>query len=285
MPAPTIYQVLAQEVSIYEWDLSPTHHGHANSWITPTFITPWSDFNLANIIAAYGDILKNPATEVSGISTNFKISNLADIKDMEAGFFHCLLTPPLEAGLEALAPRLGLDSGSFPISRNRQIGTVRPPSSFSCNGQTMIVGAMRTSIDWSSENPGAVLLFDQLLGYANQSCTRYGYAVTDKEFVATQAYLDDHDNMAIRYSAIPLSNSGTEQLTPALALWCLAMMALSPYHHAPAHHTSTHRMNTWYRDERPDGSVTYMHHLSYAVRTTLPPLEGVDLLDAPRASQ
>lgn len=131
--------------------------------------------------------------------------------------------------------------------------------------------------DWSTEDPNGTQLFSQLLGYANQGGTCYGFAVTDAEFVVTQAYRHGA-GMAIQYHAIPIDASGMDELTPALALLCLAMMALNRHHRAPVAEEETYSFNTWYKDLRDKDQVTYQHYLPGAVRTTEPPREGLQVL-------
>jgi hypothetical protein len=283
-PTPTLHQVLARGLSLRVEPSRPTCYRPGLFWIPPTLASAWEGFTLDNIMAAYGDILERPTVDVSdvGAANPFKIASLNDVRDMMEGLFHSTMPRPLETGRQRLASRLGLGPDPIKMSQTVYVGAGRPTMTLRSNRLPLIAGAVRMGWEWSSETPLAALLFDQLLGYANEGNTRYGFAATDAEFVVTQAYKVDN-GMGIRYHAIPIDASGMDRLTPALALWCLSMMALNPHHRTPGPEEETYSFNTWYVDVRESGEVTYMHHLSRVVRSTIPPSEGLHLLPRPQS--
>ncbi|KAH7368622.1 hypothetical protein B0T11DRAFT_316747 [Plectosphaerella cucumerina] len=285
-PTSTIHQILARGLCIDAAPEMRAHHPRAQFWIPAASASPWEGFTLKAILAAYGDILEGTTMATPNDMTIrvFNVERLANIKDMLAVYIHRLMPQPLEIGRKCLAPRLGLrlDARPIEVTQNPQVGPGRPPMMLRYDGQPLVIAAVRTRSDWSSQNPHGTGLFDQLLGYANEGSTRYGFAATDAEFVVTQTYTVN-DEMAIRYHAIPIDASGIDQVTPALALWCLAMMALNPHHRTPGPEEETYSFNTWYVDVRENGEVTYMHHLSRVVRSTIPPIEGRRLLPRPQS--
>ncbi|KAH6692543.1 hypothetical protein F5X68DRAFT_188202 [Plectosphaerella plurivora] len=274
----TIHQILSQPLLVDSPYRNVSHHTRSVFWITPADTSRWTGFTLENILAAYGDILGRTETNPPRARNDFAIRSLPSVKRMVVNYFHGLLPQPLEAGRQGLASRLGLGMGPIDMRQFGQVGAGRPLTMVTSGDEPLVIGAVRMQSDWSSEDPKGTQLFDQLLGYANQGSTRYGFAVTDAEFVVTQAYRHG-DGMAIQYHTIPIDASGMDELTPALALWCLAMMALNRHHRAPVAEEETCSFNTWYKDIRDKGQVTYIHYLSGAVRATEPPQEGLKVLD------
>ncbi|KAI1173610.1 hypothetical protein F4777DRAFT_556968 [Nemania sp. FL0916] len=228
-------------------------------------ISTWADFRLETLNESYGQVLdlEIPVTELSkaGVSRPDALEVVEITKPDEIlyliGLNDRVLQPTLgfakrylhlcdgvqllhqvSAPKKALIPMVKISNGSnqFSVdhcvaldeiqSPNLVIGFCRPSNKF----QSRAVA--ENSKDLKEER---TLPLRQLANLCRVAGTRYGYIMTEKDFVACCFTKKSTEEKAqwwkVMMMPVPWTRQGASQLTTDLALWWLSMLALSAREH------------------------------------------------------
>lgn len=248
-----------------------------------TEITDWDDLTLSNVIYAYADILdqEHPGQPTySGLVHVNDIATVPDVKQMEADFLHHLLEPSLVQGGEVIASRLSTSNATttgltrLEIRRDCRIGLAQPSTAFFWGAQMLVLGAARRDADWDflpwasdRGHPTA-----QLAGYSTNANTRYAYSITEAGITLCQYYLvpGTHGQLGVRCKVVPLDAHGIDTLTPGLALWAVAMMAMNESHRSIVGVKETARLDQWIALFNVKKQAVYKNVVSGRERKLLP---------------
>ncbi|KAH6693615.1 hypothetical protein F5X68DRAFT_187423 [Plectosphaerella plurivora] len=243
-----------------------------------TEITEWDDLTVTNIHDAYSDILVqehiDQPTLAASIRVN-KIKAVPDVKQMESTFLHRLVGPSLNQGCGIIGSRLVSSTATPPVADieirlDKRLGPARPNTTLFWGTQLLLFGVSKRDADWTFSSwasdrghPTA-----QLAGYATSANTRYTYIITDSSI------------LGVRRKVVPLDGSGSDTLTPGLALWAVTMMALNERHRPIAGLHQIARLNEWIPLFNSENQAVYRNVISARVKEGLP--EGAVGLLPPR---
>lgn len=253
----TILTQQAPDINVQSNGLAPSNYFPGAYCMPVGKVSEWEDLTLTNVLYAYGHVLSEPFTgtmiDLASLHIPYLL-NITTIREMERGWLHRLLPQPLNQGLNALTGNQG--TSAILIRQDYQLPGPRPGSAITLrspdgHSEALVLGASRPQADWES-GPFTHQFhpLSQAAGYGNRGGTRYTYIVTEANIIFCQIYLLDEDHATpqygVRYRSIPLAASGVDALTPALALWTVAMMAVGPSSRRVETLDNTARLNSWF---------------------------------------
>ncbi|KAI1167141.1 hypothetical protein F5B18DRAFT_528510 [Nemania serpens] len=256
----TLRKALTQAKPSIPSKLKPGANSRNNRWpeIDQKSIVSWNAFNLENLNASYGHILDKPIPEgqldvpqansvlssVQEISTVRDINHLIMWSDRVLGptFDFARKQLGLQLGVEVrrdLAPldstytRPGVNNGT----RSGRIKADHVIELDDLNTPMLVLGLGRPNRYFPGRHitnnlsKGVLWPVKQLANLCSHSNTRYGYILTDQDFLACCfSSADPKKRKAgwmVAIKAVPWTKSGETQLTTDLALWWLCMLAIS----------------------------------------------------------
>ncbi|KAI1074295.1 hypothetical protein F5B20DRAFT_564040 [Whalleya microplaca] len=262
-------------------------------------IVSWDAFNIQNLNASYGHILDSPIPEgqldvpkpstvlssVQEIAKAHDINHLIQWSDGVLGPTFEFARKKLELQLgtavkrDFMKPETHLRPGLTNKSKNGRIKADHAIQLDDLDMPMLVLGLGRTSRHFpgrriiNQDRAGPLWLVRQLANLCVHSNTRYGYILTEEDFVACCFSTEDRSGWTVAVKAVPWTKAGETQLTTDLALWWLCMLAIS----SRSNRRLTCKKDTigidhwdvrWYGDDR--GWVR-RHHYSLVEEPTVPP--------------
>lgn len=279
MDEPSLHALLSRENPIFKVAHGASNY-HATKGVSIESITRWVDFNLQNIISAYGHILSRHASSLQKVNlenaqSEEELRNVTELKKAAYHWLDSMCVPLVCEGAGILqgslscpdTVRSGQDAPLIPKKGNQ-------PNWTFFTGQDhriyLVTGTFRLSKAWSSEKLEQQTSrcnepIEQLARHAVEAETRYGFILSEKEVVVVCFYNTKQGKLAAKWQPVPRSACSQDMLTANLAIWTLTMMGLNDQHRSVLQEAYTMPLNAWLAQPGH-----YRNHLSGRVLSNLP---------------
>ncbi|CVK93789.1 uncharacterized protein FMAN_03149 [Fusarium mangiferae] len=257
MDEPSLHALLSRENPIFKVAHGASNY-HATKGVSIESITRWVDFNLQNIISAYGHILSRHASSLQKVNLENAQAEeqVRNVTELKKAVYHWLdsICVPLDA---PLIPKKGSQPNwSFFTGQDHRI--------------YLVTGTFRLSKAWSSEKLEQQTSrcnepIEQLARHAVEAETRYGFILSEREVVVVCFYNTKQGKLAAKWQPVPRSACSQDMLTANLAIWTLTMMGLNDQHRSVLQEAYTMPLNAWLAQPGH-----YRNHLSGRVLSNLP---------------
>ncbi|KAI5925862.1 hypothetical protein F4810DRAFT_658581 [Camillea tinctor] len=293
----TLRKALTQEKPSFPRESQVCGNSFSPKWptVTDNNVVSWDAFNLHNLNASYGHILDRLIPEsqldvpkpssvfspVQEIAKPHDINHLIKWSDGVLGptfeFARKILElqPGTAVKRDFMQPEQTYDRPG--LSNETKTGRIKVDHTIQLDDLEMpmlVMGLGRTSRQFPGRHlvqhyrEGAYRPLRQLANLCAHSNTRYGYILTDEDFVACCFSTKDPSNKdsgwTVAVKAVPWTKAGETQLTTDLALWWLCMLAVSdPRNRRLTRKEDRIEIDHWDVCLSKDGlGLVYRHHYS-----------------------
>ncbi|PNP85751.1 hypothetical protein FNYG_00807 [Fusarium nygamai] len=281
MDGPSLHALLSMENPIFKIAHGASkRHDTKGRPLEANNITRWVDFNLQNIVSAYGHILSRRASglqivNLENAEVEEEVRNVTELKKAAYHWLDSICVPLICEGAGILQGSLScpdtVHSGQDAPLISRK-GSKPNWTFYTGQGHRiyLVTGTFRLSKAWSSEKlehqtPRCNEPIEQLARHAEEAQARYGFVLSEKEVVVVCFYTTKQGKPAAKWQTISTSASGQATLTVNLAIWALTMMSLNEQHRSIVQEDCTAPLNAWLAQPGH-----YRNHLSGRVLSYLP---------------
>ncbi|KAF4956503.1 hypothetical protein FGADI_3782 [Fusarium gaditjirri] len=285
MEEPSLHQVLSMENPMFKIaHKASAYHSVKGNPVEVFNITRWVEFNLQNIISAYGHVLSRRTSSLQQMNlknteVEEEICNVTELKHAAYRRLACISVPLVCEGAGILKEslscpdtiRTGQDATLMSGKRSRPNWTFyvgQDPRIY------LVTGTFRLSKAWSSAKIEHQATrgnepIKQLARHATEAETRYGFILSETEVVVVCYYTTQQGKLDAKWQSVSRSACGQGVLTVNLAIWALSMMSLNSQHRGIAQEEYTVPLNSWFAQHG-----YYRNHLSGRVLSD-PPTGGI----------